>query len=104
MTVAIKHPNPYTIKWKPKRWVIRFPRKQVTPELSKKFLRLNDRKQFWYHADFIKAGYPFVKTEGYNREEIREWCDEIIVNWCCTGDFYYFQNEHDAMLFKMRWL
>ena len=97
----------YTINWKPKSWTsftLRLPRKFSSPELNKSFLRLNNRKKIFYHEDFIQAGYPFAKTQGYNRAEVKEWCNANLKDWGYMGDYYYFQNEQDAMLFKMRWL
>lgn len=78
-----------------------------TPEISKKFLRLNNRKKRFTCSDFKKAKYFSVLDPGHSDKEwtqIQEWCNQNIgPNWCCCGGYYWFQTESDAVLFKMRW-
>lgn len=94
-------------KWKPYS-TIRLPRKINEPAFAKKFLRLNDRKKYFYIEDFKRAGYHCVCLPNniwYGSPAVKEWCNNNIgPNWCTMGQFFCFQNEQDAMLFKMTWL
>jgi hypothetical protein len=34
------------------------------------------------------------------------WCEDNVEfgRWCRRGNFYYFERQHDAVLFKLTWM
>lgn len=103
---AITVPNYKKNKWKPHS-IMRLPRKIKNADLCKKFLRLNDRKKYFYVEDFKSAGYHGVRLDWetwHGDPEIKEWCDANIgPNWCGIGPWFFFQTQQDALTFKMVW-
>lgn len=69
------------------------------------FLRLYNRRKTQSLVDFANAGYPRVNVARMHMFKARDWCDEQFgkdgyVSWL---DAFFFENEEDATLFKMRW-
>lgn len=73
----------------------------------KVFRRLNDRKTMQSDSDLIMAGYPLsIRTESEGFKECTKWCDEQYgpygyVNFGIS--LWFFENENDRLMFKMRW-
>lgn len=95
----------YKKKWKMN--MIKLPRKRGDKDLFKKFLRLNDRKKWYYVNDFQKAGYhtTTLKSNSWvtKRNDIERWCNRNTPNWTSISHVYVFQTERDMMMFMLRW-
>lgn len=82
-------------------------KKKMTKEHYKVFLRLNDRKKYQKHEDFVKAKYPHaIWKMGNGYATIEQWCLEQYgtYNFVMLSNYrVFFENEEDRLLFILRW-
>ena len=67
----------------------------------------HDREIDTWYKRFHEAGYLKVKIPEYRKcmADIHNWCRENIgdIHYASTGLTFWFENEEDAIIFKLKW-
>jgi len=86
-----------------------YPRIKMTAMHYRVFLRLNNRKKSQTVNDFLQAKYPYVPCNftAFDQDmDCIAWCNQQFGNsgYVFDNGILWFKNDHDCMLFTLRWL